>query len=85
MMNRTKLAAEQAKWAAAVVRVEMWYTLVRERLQYCKNLRMLRELHWNVILVFELGRLHKKHAVQSKFLYKLSFCSRTKETFRHTT
>jgi hypothetical protein len=45
MMNRTKLAAEQAKWAATVVWVELWYTLVSERLQYCENLRMLRELH----------------------------------------
>jgi len=37
MMNRTKLAAEQAKWAATAVWVELWYTLIRERMQYCKN------------------------------------------------
>jgi hypothetical protein len=47
MMNQTKLAAEQTKWAATVVWVELWEAveLVRERLQYCENLRMLRGLH----------------------------------------
>jgi len=45
MTNRTKLAAEQAKWAATVVWVELRYTLVMETLQYCENLRMLKGLH----------------------------------------
>jgi hypothetical protein len=45
MINQITMAAEQTNWAATSVQDELWYTLVKKRLQLCKNLGMLRGLH----------------------------------------